>query len=318
MRVILKSCDIDNVYYNNNFQDKPINDTITIYGSVNKERTRYTFKLNMYAMLGTKKMENNNEFSMKLINMICINENGQNIIDYNNHGVLRTCNVVMSGLRFCNGKNEGIIGQFTNYDPNREFTIPKINLANGNSNFYRISFTQANNTAQGFCDFLNIYLERLITDVFSSSPTITRFINYGRFIGNSSNSNNTYFNNSPLLIFNMSWNSSTNTGSFNWYEPNLTLSGNIPIGNLNNHVFDFETRPYTNQWFQGNRLNENRHISSDNEGITELYAYIPKLNNEIEITIELRDLLNNKLIIPSEFGENNKIYPTIQYVFEIN
>ena len=51
--------------------------------------------------------------------------------------------------------------------------------------------------------------------------------------------------------------------------------------------------------------------------MTEVSAYIPQAMTDINITFELRDLLNNQLIIPANFGENNKVYPCIEFVLEI-
>ena len=327
MRIVLKCVDIDKVTYNNNYQNKPANNTNTINGYVNKERTKYTFNLNLYAMLGSQAIAKSKTFNIKLLNMICINEQGQNIIDYSSASVLRTCNIVMSGLNFCNGKNENILCQFTNIDPNREVYINKVYLHRGDLNNYLIycNVTDSNNAANdtgsyGFFAYLYENVDGGTLTLTNGNPITNKLLTYGRFIRNSTG-NNSYFDNKPFYLFNFGG-SGANFRTFNWYDPTNTIPSSIPLttdSNVGfvNQSFDFQTLPVTNQWFNNNRLNQDRHIGSNYDNMTEVSAYIPQAMTDINITFELRDLLNNQLIIPANFGENNKVYPCIEFVLEI-
>lgn len=317
MRVYLKCVDLDNITYNvNNFQDKANDDIINIFGSVNKERTRYTFNLNLYSILGDK-VNKQKTFNIRLNNIICINEQGQNIIDYSSPSVLRTCNVVIcGGLNFCNSKTENVLTQFTNYDKNREISISNIYLFRGSLTSYRIQFRNDIYLGAELQKYLLEGNGLAVTTLTDGNPITNKLNTYGRFIGRASNSNNTYFNNRPpMYIFNLSAGGLPNLPEFNWYDPTLTIPSIIPFDatGFGNQTFDFETIPTSNEWFNNDKFDVNINEDVNNN---ELTCYMQN-GNEISVTIELRDLLNNRLIIPSDYGENNKVYPCIEYIFEI-
>ena len=129
MRVYLRGYEIDTIGYDaNGLQLKATQNTNTIIGELNVNRTRYVFKnINLPSILGYDKFHNNQTFNIKLVDIRQVNENTStgNIIDYTSRPHLRTSNVVMSisGTSFLNGKTENILSQFTNFNPNMELTF---------------------------------------------------------------------------------------------------------------------------------------------------------------------------------------------------
>jgi hypothetical protein len=304
MRVYFRCYDIDKTDYDtNDYQIKPTQDTDNIiYGYANKERSQMTFRnINLYSILGFTQFENNEILNIKVIDIKAINENGQNIIDVDSPPQLRTSNVVLSGLKFTNGKKENVIGQLTNYDPNEEILFENVYYHRGDLNdfqhYYDIRFVGTSEWIRYAYDnneFTNV-ADSLLKYRIISPNTIPLLDNkIMRCI---------MVKTSDTLYLTSVLDASTTSSNI--------LPARIPIDFVNRFV-SIQILPENNQWFN-KRFSDD--IQEDNSNL-ELTAYMP-LQSSIELTFQLRDILTNQLQ-PVITETNDKIYPSIEIILEIN
>lgn len=302
MRVVLKNCDITNISYNvNGYQDKPTQDMNNIYGSYsNKERSKMIFKLNLIAILGLHKFKNQKTINIKVVSIKAIFEDNQNIIDTTSSPILRTSNIYMNGFHFLNNKNENIIGQFTNFNPNEEILIENV--------FFHRADTAGSFTHIYRKDNFNVgVFERLVTDCLESTPNnpSLSLLKYKMISPGLPSLNNKIMRGSAI----------TTITNFTNVKVSDAYDGSLPefvaLSESNQRV-SIQVLPENNQWFNKKYTDD---IYEDNSNL-ELTAYMPT-NHNIELTFELRDIQNNKL--QSCVTEpNNKIYPSIQFILDIN
>jgi hypothetical protein len=305
----LRTSDIDNVYYTTaNISDKPTiatNDPIN--GVSNTTRTKMTFKnVNLMSILG-RKWYNQDTFKIKLNNVQCINEEGGNIIDTTSPPQLRTSNLYMSGLNFENSPNTQLIGVVSNYDPNLEEPI-RMYFHRGDLGDYEFYFYD--NQIEGYDgdEFFATFLLPALTNGFINYPDF-KIVRIDR----------TPVGALPVLIgkvIRFTYASMVGGTQFVYTKieyPNNDGLARIPAGNVNNYV-GLQPLNKTNQWFN---IKKDDTMEDDRNYGIELTFTKPKEGYLVDITLELRDILTNKLQ-PIVAEPNNKVYPSFVFTFEIN
>jgi len=320
MRVYFRVYEIDGVGYDNNgYQNKPTQDTNTIFGTSNINRSQLIFKnINLLSILGRTEFYNNGRtparptragteprndtFNIKVVEVRAINSNGNNVIDYDSPPQLRTSNIVMSGLNFYNGKRENVLTQFTNFNPNEELVFENAFFHRADLEDFRHFYEYGrNNTGGTTLDFYRLMEQE--------SSTTTSLANVGnsltRFRVNSTTI--TQLNNK---IMRGSY-SSRNGALFAMFVQDAG-DGSLPsrVTQLNNNV-TITILPENNQWFQ-RRYTDNVNEDDNNN---ELTAYIPS-SHIVDLTFELRDILTDRLQ-PVIEEPNGKVYPSIEIVLDI-
>lgn len=305
MRVYFKAFNIDEVGYAvNGFQEKPTQATDNVIrGVANINRSQLTFRnINLMTILGVQRIKQGGTFNIKLHAVRAINENGNNVIDYDSPPQLRTSNVFISGLTFLNGKNENYLCPFTNFNPNEELVFENAFFHRADLEDFRHFYEYGrNNTGGTTLDFYRLMEQE--------SSTTTSLANVGnsltRFRVNSTTI--TQLNNK---IMRCSY-SSRNGSLFAMFVQDAG-DGSLPsrVTQLNNNV-TITILPENNQWFH-RRFTDNVNEDDNNN---ELTAYIPK-SDTIDLTFELRDILTNRLQ-PVITEPNGKVYPSIEFILDI-
>ena len=300
MRVYLRGYDIDKIAYDvNGFQEKPTQDTNTIFGELNVNRTRYVFKnINLRSILGNKFYEKDT-VNIKLVDVKAINENGNNVIDYTSSPHLRGSNIFIKGLQFLNGKNENLLTQFTNFNPNEELVFENVFFNNGNAidnrHYYEFTRTNQGGTTVDFYRFSwnenNILATNSLTRYRITSTTITDLNNKIVKAGQAQTSGN-------LSLFSV-----------------LVLDsgdGTLPARvNQTNNTVTITVLPEINNWFHRRFTDDVCEDDNNNE----LTVYLPQHQFNIDLTLELRDILSDKL--QPIVDPNNKVYPSLEFVLDI-
>ena len=303
MRVYFRAYDIDEVGYDiNGYQAKPTQPTNnTIRGVANVERSQLTFRnISLMTILGHQRVNQGGTFNIKLHAVRAINENQQNVIDYESPAHLRTSNIVMSGLNFYNGKQNNVLTQFTNFNPNEELVFENVFFLTGNladfEHYYDYNRTNQGGQTNDFYRFLWNQL------VFSSATSLIRY----RF----NSSTITQLNNKIVRGGRPTRQPAEN----NNFLMNVTDAGDgttpARVTQTNNTV-TITVLPENNQWFQ-RRYTDNVHEDDDNN---ELTAFIPS-SHIVDLTFELRDILTDRLQ-PVIIEPNGKVYPSIEIVLDI-
>ncbi len=312
MRVYLKGYDIDNVGYNvdYSYQEKPTQATDNVlYGEANIDRSKYVFKnINLRSILGNK-FDNKKTINIKVVDIKAIQEYNvldasgnaiNNIIDYNSPAILRTSNVVLSGLTFFNGKNENVIGQYTNFNPNEELVFQNVQFHRGDlSDFQHFYHYNHNNQGGSTLEWYRF---------LSQETSLTAIDSLTRYRVTSSTI--TQLNNKI-----MRGSRATRTDD-NYFSTRVQDSGDgtLPTrvtGQVNNTV-TITILPENNTWFHKRFTDD---IDED-EAQNEITAYLPSHQINIDLTFELRDILTDKLQ-PVITEPNGKVYPSIEFVLDI-
>lgn len=316
MRVYLRGYDIDKVGYNvDGYQVKPTQNTNNVlYGELNINRSRYVFKnINLYAILGYHKVHNMEAFNIKVVDVRAINENDQNVIDYESPPHLRTSNVILSGLTFLNGRNENILTQFTNFNPNEELVFERVFFHRGDiqdyQHYYEYTRTNTRGTTNDFYRFM--YQENISTNVSTNvGLSLTRYrINATPTVDPTIPNNISSLNGKIMRA-----GRAVRAGDtlFLLYVQDAG-DGSLPVrtGAQNNGLVTITILPENNQWFH-RRFTDNVNEDDFNN---ELTAYLPQDTN-MTLTLELRDILTNTLQ-PVITEPNNKVYPSLEFVLDI-
>lgn len=296
MRVILRTADIDRVYYSNNFQAVPTAENSSIVGYSNRFRTKFIYKnINLPLILGKEFRKNQNMINIKVVEIRIINENGNTnpiqVINSQTSGVYRTSNIFMYSNRLTpiNGLKEILIGQLTNFDPNEEFILEKCRFVRGDQ--VNFQHTIAGNYLASGIELWNFHLK--------NNPFIAWSFIY-------KNTTNNDLNDKPVQVIN-----SAITGL------NLNLSiqsiygSNIPTrinSAFNNTDFDMYVIPNALRWTT-RKYNDDEEINYLCE-----YSYNIPEDNLIELTFEVRDILTNEL---QPILSNDIYFPSIEIVLDI-
>jgi hypothetical protein len=306
MRVYLRGYDIDKIGYDaNGFQLKATQDTNTINGELNVNRSRYVFKnINLASILGFDKFQNNKTFNIKLVEIRQVMENSSalNTIDYTSRPHLRTSNVIMSisNTTFLNGQTENIISQFTNFNPNFEVIFENVQFSSGNTSDFNHRFQySATNQGGSTLEFYRWLLQGNSTTASGttlnrmqiSSTTITQLngmiVRYAQ----------------PVRIDDNILSVSVVDSAFGGLPARITQS---------NGTVNINTFPEFQQWFT-RRFTDDIHQDDNNN---ELTAYLPKGFN-VDITLELRDILTNRLQPVVVDNNIQKVFPSLEFIFDI-
>lgn len=295
MRYLLRTYDLDSVGYDvNGYQIKPIANTTSTKGYVNLERSKMVFNNIDISHIDTL----SSYITIKLIGVEAINENGQNVIDYNSPPHLRTSNIVLSGMDFTNGVSTNIVGQFTNFNPNEELVFQSVFFHRGDLSDFTHYYQHVSTSVLGpqTPDFF-----RFLTDYETiASNSLTRF--------RITSSTITQLNNKIMRA------SRPRLTSDSLFIIDVADAGDgtLPArvnGQVNNLV-TITVLPENNQWFH-RRLTFD--IEEDLEDI-ELTAYNPQTST-INLTFELRDLITNQL--QPVVSNSGKVYPSLNFIIEI-
>lgn len=319
MRVYFRVDDIDNVDYDaNGYQLKPTQPTNdVIRGVANIDRSQLTFRnINLMAILGYQRVNQGGTFNIKVVEVRAINENGNNVIDYDSPAQLRTSNVMLSGsgLSFLNGKTENLLCQFTNFNPNEELVFENVAFHRGDLNdyqhYYEYSKTNRGGTTNDFYTFMN--QENLTTTVITNiGLSLTRYrVNATPTPGDPNLPGNISSLNDKIMRAGRAVRFSDNLF---WLYVEDAGDGSLPArtGAQYNGRVTITILPENNQWFH-RRFTDNVQEDDFNN---ELTAYMPK-SDTIDLTFELRDILTNTLQ-PVIAEPNGKVYPSIEFVLDI-
>jgi hypothetical protein len=301
MRIILTTSSIDKLTYDvNNNQSKQITDTDNIIGFSNSNRSQFTFKnINLYNIFGAD-ISNKKTFNIKIKEIKNNNEQGKNIIDYLSRPHLRTCNLFLKSnlLTFLNGKNENIIGQFTNIDRRQEceYRLSVRYDVGAYKMYVRLRSLGSFNTRDG-----NEFIKDFFSQKYPEFNQRLMFLN---------TENNALFNSIANKAFTIT---ATAFPSISAYEFTLLFEdGTTPnaIAGVNNSLCSIVTIPTDNQWFI---LNDIEDTEMDTSNI-ELTACMPT-SHLIDLTFELRDIMSDQLqpVVPND----NKVYPNLVFVLDI-
>jgi hypothetical protein len=300
MRIVLRAYDIDKVGYDDTtgYQIKPTQATDNVFfGSSNINRSQLTFKnINLMTILGRDKFYNDKTFNIKVVEVRVIVENGNNVIDYDSPAQLRTSNVMLSGLTFCNGRNENLLCHWTNFNPNEElqFTCQFNSGLVANRHIFHNQTSAGHNTS----DFIRLtFNERSLTD-----PSIS-LLRY--------RVNSTVVTDLDNKI--MRCTAPTPNGNFFNIFVQDAGDGSLPATVSQQNAFvTITVLPENNQWFH-RRFTDN--IQQD-EFNNELTAYIAS-SHTVDLKFELRDILTDQLQ-PVITEPNGKVYPSLEFVLDIN
>lgn len=306
MRLYLRGYDLDKVGYDaNGLQLKATQNTNTINGELNINRSRYVFKnINLASILGYDKFYDSKTFNIKLVDVRQVNETGApfNIIDYTSRPHLRTSNVVMSisNTTFLNGKTENIISQFTNFDPNLELTFENVFFNTGNVTDFNHRFQySATNQGGSTNEFYRFLLQG------NSTTATTNTLNRMQI----SSTDITQLNGiivkyaQPVRFDNDLFTVSVVDGAIGALPSRVTQT---------NGTITVITFPEYQQWFH-RRFTDDIHQDDNNN---ELTAYLPQHQFNIDITLELRDILSNQL--QPVVDPANKVFPSLEFILDIS
>jgi hypothetical protein len=243
--------------------------------------------------------------SSTILEKVLISNTSQNIIDYSSPPHLRTSNIFIKGLNFCNNKSENLLGYFTNINPNEELSIDVVIRYNmGNFTMFIRSNTDNVLGYQSY-DFVDIFFDKALSHL-SSYPQRLIFKNtYNQAILN-------ILDNKIFTIKEFTFDNSNYILTCVFEDPTVpasyidVLNGNYPI--------TIQTLPLINQWYYVNR--NDKHNNPDNSNL-ELSAYINKQNPYINLTLELRDVMTDTLQ-PVITEINNKVYPNLEFILDVN
>ena len=275
MRVILKTVDVDNIKYDaNNLQEVPTGENYSVYGYSNVYRTKIIFNnINLPSILGSK-FSKNKTFNIRVVNVNIINDNNNTngLINSKSLAVYRTSNLYMYSTRLkpINGANEILISQLTNFDPNYEFRIEKMQFLRG----YEIDFVHIIRQSEVGNEIFNKFY-------LSNSPFTSFSFRY-------ENCSATDINNKIAQV--NSWYRVHADGAF--YFVITSPNNDIPIrisSAQTSRSFDMQIVPQNDAWTV-------RRLTDDfiNDFICE-YTYTMPDDYNIDLTFEIRDLLTNKL-----------------------
>lgn len=317
MRVYFRVDDIDNVDYDaNGYQAKPTQPTNdVIRGVANIDRSQLTFRnINLMTILGYQRVNQGGTFNIKVVDVRAINENGQNVIDYDSPAQLRTSNVFLSGLTFFNGKNENYLCPFTNFNPNEELVFENVYFSRGDQVDYQhiYNYNQANEGGTTN-DFYRLMSQEVATTAntsltrfrFDATPTASVASNISVLNGKIMRAGRAERLNAVAFRITVQ---DANDGSL----PIRVTDTGIAGGNAQqNGICKITVLPENNQWFH-RRYTDNVHEDDFNN---ELTAYIPS-SHIVDLKFELRDILTNTLQ-PVIAEPNGKVYPSIEFVLDI-
>lgn len=223
-------------------------------------------------------------------NRILINDTNiqPNIIDYRSHVQNRTSNIILSGPRFMNNKYENIIANYTNYNPNEEYSIDvniRYNLGTfgciiTGQDFINLFYSKKYPSYNCRFQFKNNYNQPILNFLHNKIFTITAF-NYDV----------------PFYVMLLLFEDPTVAA---YYNDNLNLYYPITISIL----------PLINQWFINNSLN----YQTDDKNNLQITCYNNKQDPNINLNFELRDLQLNKL---QPIINEGRSYPNLEFIIDI-
>lgn len=303
MRVYFQAFNIDEVGYDvNGYQEKPTQATDNmIRGVANINRSQLTFRnINLMAILGVQRIKQGGTFNIKLHAVKAINENGNNVIDYDSPPQLRTSNVFISGLTFLNGRNENYLCPFSNFNPNEELVLENVFFHRGDLSDFQHFYDYARNNQGGSTfEFYRLMWQETATTANTSltrfrvnSSIITQLDNKIMRAGQPTRQSNDFF---ILRV--------EDAGDG-------TLPARVTVPQLNN-VVTITILPENNQWFHRRLTDDVQEDDFNNE----LTAYIPS-SHIVDLKFELRDVLTDTLQ-PVITEPNDKVYPSIEFVLDI-
>jgi hypothetical protein len=255
--------------------------------------------------LGNIVLCGNNGLNAANTNRCLISNVSQNIIDYTSQPHLRTSNIFIKGLNFCNNKSENLLGYFTNINSNEELSIDVVIRYNmGNFTMFIRSNTDNVLGYQSY-DFVDIFFDKTLSHL-SSYPQRLIFKNtYNQAILN-------ILDNKIFTIKDFTFDNSNYILTCVFEDPAVPASY-TDVGN-GNFPITIQTLPLVNQWYYVNR--NDKHNNPDNSNL-ELSAYINKQNPYINLSLELRDVMTDTLQ-PVINETNNKVYPNLEFILDIN
>lgn len=278
------------------------------YSYTNQARTQMKLRINLRSILGTKEYDSKEVFCIKLNDLHTIVERGQNTIDNTSPAWIRTSNIVMYGdnLNFVGGANEIILGQCGNFNPNDEpdyflfYHRGDSNYGNSQPNQFLISRL---NTTGNFDS--SEFFERILFPV--NNNTAEKAVRKWRWNATTGGTTNPPMENKEFFI--------TNAGVYNsqFYLMIINIPNETPTYRSGvNFPIAITGVPLDNQWTM---VKGDDSIPNDNDYGIEAWFHKPK-NDYIDITLELRDLLQNRLQ-PVMAIPNNKVIPPFTFVFDI-
>jgi hypothetical protein len=283
------------------------------YSYTNQARTQMTFRLNLKSILGTSVFNSKDKFSIKLMDITAILEAGNalDMITHTSPAWIRTSNVVMYGPNFIGGSREVIMGQATNFNPNEEYQFNlEFHRADSGPNQIHL---RASNSGQANADgheFYYGFLEPINTN--TDLKASRRFQWNYRVHSNYTTSAQTVTN--PSLE-NKSFTITNAVISNNFNVITIAIPGETAVTRTGaNFPIAISTLPQTpEQWFM-----TKRDTNRPNDYGYGIEAWFNKpVTDYIDITLELRDLLLNKLqpVMPIPAG---KVLPPFTFIFDIN
>jgi hypothetical protein len=299
MRLYLRCNDIDKLSYDSNdFQTKLTQNIDTINGSCNVFRSKMTFKnINLNNIFSQIELKNKKTFNIKIVSINNINESDQNIIDTTSPPQLRNSNLYISGLNFLNNKNENLISQFTNFNPNDEL-IFDVHFHRGDllpsfTHFYDNRFANTSEWIRYALDNINsinpsdsIFRYKMIC------PTQVPLLNNKIMKG---------------VMTKYPWNISESLYTINVVDDGSFVSLVPEV----NQFIQIQILPDVNKWFNKQFTND---IEQDVNNI-ELTCLMPT-SPCINLEFQLRDILTD-VLQPVISEPNNKVFPSLQIVLDI-
>lgn len=282
------------------------------YSYTNQDRTQMRIRINLRSILGSKEYDSKETFCIKLTDVSAILESGTNLpmITHVSPSWIRTSNVVIYGPNFVGGANEIILGQVGNYNQNEQFQFfLEFHRADFNPNqFYLRCFNGGLANFEGV-EFAYDYLLPINTNTAEKANRRWQW-NYREQQGY----NPVYTDTNPSM----------ENKPFTITDAVVAVNGflvmTIAIANEtattrtgSNFPITLTSLPLTpEQWYMVKR---DYTKPDDYDYGIEAWFHKPK-NDYVDITLELRDLLQNKLqpVMPIPAG---KVLPPFTFVFDI-
>lgn len=304
--------------------DVTTGDSENSYSFVNQARTLMKFRINLKAILGAKEFNSKDMFSIKISDAKPIVDASQAspLINQNSPGWIRTSNLVMSGPNFLGDKNEMIMGQVGNFDPNEETSYDlefhRADLRAGASfnNEYVLYFRLNSGGAANMDgqEFGHTTLLPFANDLQFAELATRRFRwNYRQ----QDTYNNIFTDTNPSLEGKTIIITNAVAGGTNgsWLICQYDVIGETEnvLRTGSNFPVTLSVLPNFPTWYMYKR---DVNITNDHDYGIEAWFYKPQ-TDYIDITLEIRDLLLNQLQ-PVMAVPADKVIPPFTFIFDIN
>ena len=288
------------------------------YSYTNQARTQMNMKINLRSILGSKEFDSKKLFCIKLNDVESVNERDANLIDHTSPSWIRTSNIVIYGPNFLGSANEIIMGQATNFNPNDEARYELI-FHRGDQTANRLAFLNLINQGNIGSD-----ISQFISNVHPYRDNLPCIRNQKwRWNNYVTNPTEEGWDTVPSLenvefIVNVL---STNTMQGTTYSIDVVVDGRAPslylrpgglTGIANKAILLTQIPDNPTQWTMAKR---DDNLANDYGYGIEAWFHKPG-NDYVDITLELRDLLQNKLQ-PVMAIPNGRVVPPFTFVFDI-